>query len=86
MKRSQFYMIILYDYPTQMPWKTEDVDYKISRIASDIRYLQEVKSILTTQQQEELHFIQNRIISSMQTNSYDTARINSAFQVVFASS
>jgi hypothetical protein len=75
---------VLYDYPTQMPWKPEDVDYKISRISSDVRYLQEVKSILTHQQQEELHLIQNRIVASMQNNNYDTARINSVFQVVFS--
>ena len=77
---------VLYDYPTKIPWKTEDIEYQTNKIVSDIRYLQEVKSILTSQQLEELHVIKTKLDSVMQTKGYDTTRIDAGFQVVFSNS
>ncbi len=77
---------VLYDYPTKMPWKTQDEEYQTSKMISDIRYLQEVRSILTSQQLEELHVVQTKLDSAMQANSYDATRIDAGFQVVFSNS
>jgi hypothetical protein len=79
---------VLHDYPTQIPeWKSDNIiRYKTDRMISDIRAIQEVRTLLRDNQIEEIHTIRDDIANAMSGKQEFLSRINAAFQIVFSPS
>ena len=75
---------VLNDYATQIPdWKDKNLlEHKTNRIISDIRAIQQVRTLLTDTQKEELHTIKEEIISVIGQDYAN--KIKAAFEVVFS--
>jgi hypothetical protein len=77
---------ILHDYPTQIPdWKTDSIfRYKIDRLISDIRAIQEVRMLLTDTQKEKILVIKQEISNAVGIKQEFLSRMNAAFDIIFS--
>jgi hypothetical protein len=74
---------ILNNHLTEIPWESDKiVKHKTNKIINEIRAIQEVAKLLTTQQKEELSKARDNTIEAMSAESYDISGIKAAFNII----
>ena len=75
---------MLNNYLSEMPWANKEIaEHKSKKIASDIRAVSEIKSILSGQQKEELRKVRDKLIEQL-AKDYDVSEIKVVFEELFS--